>query len=154
MCWMMVKCFSIVANKVHIFGAWSKHSLLPSAIICAKYKASIASPQSPLERWGTNFPRHYNDVIMSAITSKITSLTIVYSTVYSYADQSKHQSSRVTGFCAGNSPVTGEFPAQMASNAENVSIWWRHHGIVWLRHTGHTNQANFSKYHRPELRKS
>ena len=31
---------------------------------------------------------------------------------------------RVTGFCAGNSPMTGEFPAQMASNAENVSIWW------------------------------
>ena len=36
----------------------------------------------------------------------------------------------VTGLCAGNSPVTGEFPAQIASNAENVSIWWRHH--VWL----------------------
>ena len=36
---------------------------------------------------------------------------------------------RVTGLCEGNSPVTGEFPAQMASNAENVSIWWRHHGI-------------------------
>ena len=34
---------------------------------------------------------------------------------------------RVTGLCAGNSPVTGEFPAQRASNAENVSIWWRHH---------------------------
>ena len=34
---------------------------------------------------------------------------------------------RVTGLCEGNSPVTGEFPAQMASNAENVSIWWRHH---------------------------
>ena len=33
---------------------------------------------------------------------------------------------RVTGLCAGNSPVAGEFPAQMASNAENVSIWWRH----------------------------
>ena len=33
----------------------------------------------------------------------------------------------VTGLCAGNSPETGEFPAQMASNAENVSIWWRHH---------------------------
>ena len=37
---------------------------------------------------------------------------------------------RVTGLCAGNSPVTGEFPAQRASNAENVSIWWRHHGSV------------------------
>ena len=42
---------------------------------------------------------------------------------------------RVTGLCAGNLPVTGEFPAQKASNAENVSIWWRHHviclGEVW-----------------------
>ena len=34
---------------------------------------------------------------------------------------------RVTGLCAGNSPGTGEFTAQMASYAENVSIWWRHH---------------------------
>ena len=34
---------------------------------------------------------------------------------------------RATGLCAVNSPGTGEFPAQMASNAENVSIWWRHH---------------------------
>ena len=34
---------------------------------------------------------------------------------------------RVTGLCAGNSPGTGVFPAQMASYAENVSIWWRHH---------------------------
>ena len=35
----------------------------------------------------------------------------------------------VTGLCVGNSPGTGEFPAQMASNAENVYIWWRHHVI-------------------------
>ena len=34
---------------------------------------------------------------------------------------------RVTGLYVGNSQVTGEFPAQMASNAENFSIWWRHH---------------------------
>ena len=34
---------------------------------------------------------------------------------------------RVTGLCAENSPVPGEFPAQMVSNAENASIWWRHH---------------------------
>ena len=34
---------------------------------------------------------------------------------------------RVTGLCGGNSPVTGEFPTQMASNVENSSIWWRHH---------------------------
>ena len=46
----------------------------------------------------------------------------------SFGRRSKKASKpRVTGLCVGNSPVTGEFPAQMASNAENVSIWWRHH---------------------------
>ena len=39
---------------------------------------------------------------------------------------------RVTGLCVGNSPGTGEFPAQRASNAENVFIWWRHHGVLAL----------------------
>ena len=58
---------------------------------------------------------------MGAVAFQITSLTIVYSTVYSDADQGKHQNS------ASLTPGTGEFPAQMASNAENVSIWWRHH---------------------------
>ena len=35
-------------------------------------------------------------------------------------------------------PVTGEFPAQRASNAENVSIWWRHHGcwFSWREFSG------------------
>ena len=37
---------------------------------------------------------------------------------------------RVTGLCEGNSLVTGEFPAQRASNATNVSIWWRHHCVT------------------------
>ena len=37
---------------------------------------------------------------------------------------------RVTGLCTGNSPITGEFPAQRASNAENVFIWWRHHRYI------------------------
>ena len=35
---------------------------------------------------------------------------------------------RVTGLSAGNSPMTGEFPTQKDSNAENVSIWWHHYG--------------------------
>ena len=37
---------------------------------------------------------------------------------------------RVTGLCVGDSSVTDEIPAQVASNAENVSIWWRHHDVV------------------------
>ena len=64
---------------------------------------------------------------MGAIASQITSLTIVYSTVYSDADQGKHQSSASLAFVRGKSPGNGEFPAQMASYAENVSSWRRHH---------------------------
>ena len=73
---------------------------------------------------------HYNDVIMGAIASQITSLTIVYSTVYSGTDESKHQSSASLAFVRGIHRGHGEFPAQMASNAENVSIWWRHHAAT------------------------
>ena len=43
----------------------------------------------------------------------------------------------VTGLCTGNSPVTGKFPAQKASNAENLSIRWRHH-VVGTGKTGST----------------
>ena len=44
---------------------------------------------------------HYGDVITGAIVSQITSLTIVYSTVYSDADQRKHQSSASLAFVWG-----------------------------------------------------
>ena len=44
---------------------------------------------------------HYGDVIMTAIASQITTLTIVYSTVYSDADQRKHQSSASLAFVQG-----------------------------------------------------
>ena len=58
-----------------------------------------------------NSKLHYDDVTMSLMASQSTSLTIVYWTIYS--------------------GEFGEFSAQMASNAENVSIWWRHHGVSW-----------------------
>ena len=73
------------------------------------------------------YKTHYGDVMMGAIASQITSLTIVYSTVLFRRKSKKTSKLRLTGLCAGNSPGTGEFPAQMASNEENVSIWWRHH---------------------------
>ena len=44
---------------------------------------------------------HYNDVIMGAIASQITSLTIVYSIVNSHADQRKHQSAASLAFVRG-----------------------------------------------------
>ena len=62
---------------------------------------------------------HYNDVIMSSLASQITSPTIVYSTVYSGADQRKHQSSASRSFVRGihrwpvNSPHKGPVARKM-----------------------------------------
>ena len=64
---------------------------------------------------------HCFDVIICAMVSEITSLTIVYSTVHSGTDK-KASKLHVTGLCVGNSPGTDEILTQMASNAENVSI--------------------------------
>ena len=92
----------------------------------------VASKWLPAE-----IPRscHYNDVIMSAMASQITSLTSVYSTVYSGIKAPRHCLSE------GNSPLTGEFPAQRASNEEDASIRWHHH----VRHGFYTNPSHFTR---------
>ena len=79
----------------------------------------------------TAFITNYSDVIISVMASQITSLTIVYSTVNSRRRSKKTSKLHVTGLCVGNSPLTGEFLAQRTSNAENVSIWWCHHELLW-----------------------
>ena len=72
---------------------------------------------------------HYSDIIMSAMASQITNTSIVCSIDCSGAYQRKSKL-RVNGLCEGNPHVTGGFPSQRASNAENVSIWWRYHDFV------------------------
>ena len=52
-----------------------------------------------------------------------------------YRRRSKKTSKlRVTGLYEGNSPMTGDFPSQKASNTENVSIWWRHMTFACVLH--------------------
>ena len=55
---------------------------------------------------------HYSDVIMGAVASQITSLTMFYSTVYSGADKRKHQSSASLAFVPGIHWWPVNFPAQ------------------------------------------
>ena len=71
---------------------------------------------------------HYNDVIMGTMTPQITSLAIVYSTVYSGAGQRKHQSSASLAFVRG---IHRWIPHTNGQLREKVSIWWRHHGNRW-----------------------
>ena len=68
---------------------------------------------------------NYNDVMMSAMGSQVTSLT--FTQLFIQCAKKPTSKLHVTGLCEGNSPVTGEFPAQRVSNGENVSIWWHHH---------------------------
>ena len=63
---------------------------------------------------------------MDTMASEITSLAIIYS-VFIQAQIKENIKAPRHWPLLGNSPVIGEFPAQMTSNAENVSIWWRHH---------------------------
>ena len=52
---------------------------------------------------------------------------------------------RVTGVCGGNPSVTGGFLSQRASNAENVSIWWRHHDKRRIyKHRKETHMINMA----------
>ena len=73
---------------------------------------------------------HYNNVIMNAIACQITASRFFTQALIQAHIKEKKSKLRVTGPCEGNSPVTGEFPAQGASNAENVSIWWLNHASV------------------------
>ena len=66
------------------------------------------------------------EVIISAMASPITGFSIVCSTVCSGTDQRKHQSFASLVFVKGIHRWPGGFPSQRASDAENVSIWWRH----------------------------
>ena len=74
---------------------------------------------------------HYSGVIMSVMASQTTGVCCLLNCFFRRRSE-KTSKLHVTGLCEGNSPVTGQFPTQRASNAENASIWWRHHvKCVW-----------------------
>ena len=88
---------------------------------------------------------HYSDVIMTTIASQITSLTVVYSTVYPDADQRKHQSSASLAFVWGihrdrwipstNGQLRGKcFHLMTSSHFCNIlCITWQCLASQWLR---------------------
>ena len=80
--------------------AWCKtinSSMLAMELLQSCTKPSNCEQTMTYMYYGT----HYNDVIMGALASQITSLTSVYSIVYSGTDQRKHQSSASLAFVQG-----------------------------------------------------
>ena len=113
---------------------------------CRFYLRRCMCPQ--IGDYFTSVNIHY-DVIMSTIASQITSLTVVYSTVYSGADQSKHQSSASLAFVWGihrgpvNSPHKWPVTLKMFSfddvimnNIGLIAVWSNQH--TWCN----VNQRN------------
>ena len=82
----------------------------------------------------TEYTVQYSNVIRSAMASQITSLTLVYSTVYSSADQRKHQSSASRTFvsgihrCLANSPHKGPVTRKMVPFDDVIMLF-----INWYR---------------------
>ena len=80
-------------------GAAVRHSVNASAR--GHGHAKTRTHTDPGMNAGRILEVHYNDVIMTTMASQITSLTVVYSTVYSDADQRKYQSSASLAFVWG-----------------------------------------------------
>ena len=89
--------------------------------------------------WGgkSTWNSHYDDVIMSTMASQITNLTIVYSSVYSGADQRKHQSSASLAFVRGihrgpvNSPPKWQVTQRMFPFDDVIMTWKTRTLLSW-----------------------
>ena len=129
-------------------------------ITCSYYLGYFSADVTPI--------CHYSDVIMSAMVSQITSLTIVYSTVYSGADQRKPQSSVSLAFVRGihrspvnsphKEPVTRKmFPFDDVTMATKIKFTNVSYGSLFLGvKTIPVNVSSFEwiaiKYRHPEAK--
>ena len=158
--WPLALCGELTGHrKLDPVRAWHRESVKPSPnpfmtrfnYVVMHHRASMSSKKYQLthNNWfGHNImenlchddtePLHYSDVIMTTMASQITSITIVYSTVYSRHRSKKTLKLRVTGLCEGNSPVTGEFTAQRAKRRRhflcpcvNLRLWRGANQLHW-----------------------
>ena len=103
------------------------------------YRSAVAVPSQGRCDCGM----YYCDVIMGTMASQVTSLTIVYSTVYSYADQRKHQSSASLAFVRGihrgplNSPHKWPVTRKMFPFDDVIMAWksWPQHARIRCLHS-------------------
>ena len=114
----MVGCCKIPTGRLHWpkFYPSESHMCIPDTRV---WKNATASARTT----------HYSDVIMGAMASQMTNLTIVYSTVYTGADQRKHESSASLAFVRGIHRWPVNSPHKWPVTRKNISIWWRHHGL-------------------------
>ena len=114
---------SLLRYRILIQKSW------PYYKVCPHINALIIKPPAPHLDWICKLPaslqwshNEHNSVSNHQPTDCLLNCL--------FRPRSKKTSKfRVTGLSAGNSPLTGEFPAQMASNAGKVSTWWSYHAV-------------------------
>ena len=111
--WYVIKS-GCELSKLSSLGAWYA-SKTPCCDKAKQHKATVIAKC-----------QHYSDVIMSAMASHITGVSMVYSTICSCADQRKHQIPASRAFVRGIHHGRW-IPRTKGSEAKNASIWWRHH---------------------------
>ena len=124
--WSQVHVNTMRFNKAfHVWDECSSNRRLDWKLILYAYHISLQWRHNGRDGFSSHQPHH-------CLLSRL------------YGRRSKKTSKpRVTGLCAGNSPGTGEFPAQMANNAENVSTWWRHHGFNVFQNQGYLSDVKY-----------
>ena len=92
---------------------------------------------------------HYCEATMSFMAHQITGISMVCSIVCSGIHERKYQSSTSLALCEWNPPVTDGFLSQRASNMENISMPWRHHGTHFYSNYYSVSTAMFISLCRP-----
>ena len=93
--------------------------------------------------------QHYNEGIMGAISSQITSLTIVYTIIYSEPDQRKHQSFASLAFVWGihrgpvNSPHKWPVTREVFPFDDVIMIFDGHGRFIWYTWYSQSLTAQF-----------
>ena len=103
--WLSVKLVEVICFRFRIYNLWVKY-LMVIMMNTLQWRCN--------ERDGVSNHQHHHCLLNRFFRSR----------------SKKTSKLHVTGLCVGNSPVTGEFPSQMVSNAEKVSIWWRYHDTI------------------------
>ena len=131
-------CFPIIArghgkkvNPVNLFTIWPRDDLWPTerlwpSLRCGQIRGDMAIWNLFLEEERYVFPLHWRHIERDGVSNNQLHYCLLNCSCRHHRSK-KTSKLRVTGLCAGNSPVTGEFSAQKARYAENVYIWWRHH---------------------------
>ena len=117
--WSTVSKSALKSNRTKITDFFfSSEALMMS--LCTRTRAVSTLCPSLYADWNISAKLHYSDVTMSAMSSQITGNTILYSTIFSGADQRKHQSSASLAF-----------------------VWWIHRWPVNSPHKGPVTGISF-----------